>query len=197
MRPVNGNQTPLPSSQSTPSTSPRWCRRRCSILIANATPLGRFHVTARPSRSRHRRARVVRRNAEIIDTTSDTVTSQFVEEDINRPTGKLTDCQARFCRRPTAGLKLLGFAIRERRGGCHVRSAHGNTFRIVVGLIRFSARFRCDDRSSSSVLLSVNQRTGVGPVRNRVLSGFAQDPRPLRSRVVQQMLLNCSGPVSK
>ena len=56
----------------------------------------------------------------IIDTTSDTVTSQFVEEDINRPTGKLTDCQAPFCRRPTAGLKLLGFAIRERRGGCHV-----------------------------------------------------------------------------
>ena len=45
-----------------------------------------------------------------IDTTSDTVTSQFVEEDINRPTGKLTDCQAPFHRRPTAGLKLLGFA---------------------------------------------------------------------------------------
>ena len=74
-------------------------------------------MTARPSRSRHRSARVVRTNAEIIDTTSDTVTSQFVEEDINRPTGKLTDCQARFCRRPTGGLKLLGFAIRERRGG--------------------------------------------------------------------------------
>jgi hypothetical protein len=56
----------------------------------------------------------------IIDTTSDTVTSQFVEEDINRPTGKLTDCQAPFRRRPTAGLKLLSFAIREPRGGCHV-----------------------------------------------------------------------------
>ena len=54
----------------------------------------------------------------IIDTTSDTVTSQFVEEDINRPTGKLTDCQA-----PTAahcGSQLLGFAICERRGACHV-----------------------------------------------------------------------------
>lgn len=56
----------------------------------------------------------------IIDTTSDIVTSQFVEEDINRLTDKLTDCQAPFCRRPTAGLKLLGFAIRQRRGGCHV-----------------------------------------------------------------------------
>ena len=32
----------------------------------------------------------------IIDTTSDTVTSQFVEGDINRPTGKLTDCKLHF-----------------------------------------------------------------------------------------------------
>ena len=69
----------------------------------------------------------------IIDTTSDTVTSQFVKEDINRPTGKLTDCQAPFCRWPTAGLKLLGFAIRERRGGCHVTFPARHTFRIVVG----------------------------------------------------------------
>ena len=56
----------------------------------------------------------------IIDTTSDTMTSQFVEEDINRPTGKLYRLQAPFHRRPTAGLKLLGFAIRERRGVCHI-----------------------------------------------------------------------------
>ena len=122
----------------------------------------------------------------IIDTNSDTVTSQFIEADINRPTGKLTDCQAPFRRRPTAGLKLLGFTIRERRGVVMSRSPHGYRFRIVAGLIRFSARFRCADRSSSSVLLSVNERTGVGPVRNRVLSGFAQDPHPLRSRVVQR-----------
>jgi hypothetical protein len=126
----------------------------------------------------------------IIDTTSDTVTSQFVEEDINRPTGKLTDCRAPFCRRPTAVLKLLGFAIWSVAVVAMSRSPHGNTFRIVVGLIRFSARFRCADRSPSSVLLSGNERTGVGPVRNRVLSGFAQDPRPLRSRVVQQTLPN-------
>ena len=56
----------------------------------------------------------------IIDTTADTVSSQFVEEDTHRPTGKLTDCQTPFCRRPTAGLKLLGLAMRERCAGCHV-----------------------------------------------------------------------------
>ena len=122
----------------------------------------------------------------IIDTTSDTVTSQFVKEDINRPTGKLTDCQAPFRRRPTA----VSSSSASRSGSVAVvvmsRSQYGNTFRIVVGLIRFSGRFRRADRSSSSVLLSVNERTGVGPVRNRVLRGFAQDPRPLRSRVVQR-----------
>src|SRR3989442_6454338 len=93
----------------------------------------------------------------IIDTTSDTVTSQFVEEDINRPTGKLTDCQGPFCRRPTAGLKLVGFAIRERRGGCNVAFPHGNTFRVVVRLIRFSVRLRPASRSSSFILPSANQ----------------------------------------
>jgi hypothetical protein len=56
----------------------------------------------------------------IIDTRSDTVTSQSVEEDINRPTGKLIDCKRHFVGCPTAGLTLLGFPIRERRGGCHV-----------------------------------------------------------------------------
>jgi hypothetical protein len=36
----------------------------------------------------------------IIDTKSDTVTSQFVEEDINRPTSKLTDRKLHFVGRP-------------------------------------------------------------------------------------------------
>ena len=122
----------------------------------------------------------------IIDTTSDTVTSQFVEEDINRPTGKLTDCKLHF----VGGPLRVSSSSASRSGSVALvvmsRSPHGNTVRIVVGLIRFSRRFRRADRSPSSVLLSVNERTGVGPVRNRVLSGFAQDPRPLRSRVVQR-----------
>jgi hypothetical protein len=122
----------------------------------------------------------------IIDTTSDTVTSQFVEEDINRPTGKLTDCQAPFRRRSTAGLSSSASRSASVAVVAISRFPHGNIFRIVVGLIRFSGRFPRADRSSSSVLLSVNERTGVGPVRNRVLSGFAQDPRPLPSRVVQR-----------
>lgn len=56
----------------------------------------------------------------IIDTTSDTVTSHFVEEDVNRPTSKLTDCKLHFVGGPLRVSSSLGFAIRERRGGCHV-----------------------------------------------------------------------------
>ena len=70
----------------------------------------------------------------IIDTTSDTVTSQFVEEDINRPTGKRTDCQAPFCRWPMR----VSSSSASRSGSVAVvamsRSPHGNTFRIVVRL---------------------------------------------------------------
>ena len=105
----------------------------------------------------------------IIDTTSETLTSQCVEEDINRPIGKLTDCKLHF----VSGPLRVSSSSASRSGSVAVvvmsRSPHGNTFRIVMGLIRFSARFRRADRSSSSVLLSVNERTGVGPVRNRVL----------------------------
>ena len=96
----------------------------------------------------------------IIDTKSDTLTSQFVEEDINRPTGKVTDCKLHF----VGGPLRVSSSSASRSGSVAVvvmsSSPHGDTFRIVVGLIRFSGRFRRADRSSSSVLLSVNERTG-------------------------------------
>ena len=70
----------------------------------------------------------------IIDTTSDTVTSQVVEEDINRPTGKLTDCKLHF----VGGPLRVSSSSASRSGSVAVfaisRSPHGNTFRIVVGL---------------------------------------------------------------
>src|SRR5262249_31595608 len=48
--------------------------------------------------------------------------------------------------------------------------AHGE--HLQLGLIRFSGRFRCVDRSSWSGLPSVKEMAGVGAVENRVLSGF-------------------------
>ena len=70
----------------------------------------------------------------IIDTTSDTLTSQCVEEDINRPIGKLTDCKLHF----VSGPLRVSSSSASRSGSVAVgvmsRSPHGNTFRIVVGL---------------------------------------------------------------
>jgi hypothetical protein len=69
-----------------------------------------------------------------IDTTSDTVTSQFVEKDINRPTGKLTDCKLHFVGCPLR----VSRSSASRSGSVAVvamsRSPHGNTFRIVVDM---------------------------------------------------------------
>jgi len=120
MRPLNGNRTPLPSSQSMSRMSRRWCwGRRSSCWSWTRSHLGRFHVTAQPSRSRHRSARVVRRNDDDHrhDVRHRDLTICWGRHPFDRQAYRL---QAPFHRRPTAGLKLLGFAIRERRGGCHV-----------------------------------------------------------------------------
>jgi hypothetical protein len=70
----------------------------------------------------------------IIDMRSDTVTSQLVDEDINRPTSKLTDCRLHF----VGGPLRVSSSSASRSGRAAVivmsRSPHGNTFRIVVGL---------------------------------------------------------------
>jgi hypothetical protein len=120
----------------------------------------------------------------IIDTTSDTMTSQFVEEDINRPTGKLTDCQAPFRRRPTAGLNLLGFASGSIAVVAMSRSPHGNTFRIVVGLIRFSARFRCADRSSVVRSSFSEREDGCGACAKARSERFCTGSTPLFGRAL-------------
>ena len=98
----------------------------------------------------------------IIDTTSDTLTSQSIEEEINRPTGKVA-------RSPSSSLSAAHCGSQPPRlrdpgasQWCHVTFPHGNTFRIVADPIRFSARFRCADRSSSSVLLSSEREDGCG-----------------------------------
>ena len=88
----------------------------------------------------------------IIDTTSDTVTSRFVRKTSTVRQASLQIAKLHF----VGGPLRVSSSSASRSGSVAVvamsRSPHGNTFRIVVGLIRFSARFRCADRSSSSVL---------------------------------------------
>ena len=47
---------------------------------------------------------------------ADTVTVKIVANDTGNPAGKLADAELHFVDGPLAGLKLIGFAIWERRG---------------------------------------------------------------------------------
>jgi hypothetical protein len=129
----------------------------------------------------------------IIDTTSDTVTSQFVEADINRPTGKLTDCLAPFlsaahCESQAPRLRDPGAS---RWLPCHVpRTAihSGSSW----AWIRFSARFRPADRSSSSVLLSSEREEGCGacakPCSERFCTGSTPSSVARRSTNAAELI---------
>ncbi len=50
-------------------------------------------------------------------TSTDTVTVKISANDKGNPPGKLADAELHFTSGPLAGLKLVGFAIWERRGG--------------------------------------------------------------------------------
>ncbi len=50
-------------------------------------------------------------------TSTDTVTVKISANDQGNPPGKLADAELHFTGGPLAGLKLVGFAIWERRGG--------------------------------------------------------------------------------
>lgn len=97
----------------------------------------------------------------IIDNTSDTVTIRISLSNIDRATGKLADAELHFVGGPLAGLKLLGFAIWERRaGGYHVT---------------FPARQYTADgqRRSFTLLRDISGQGGSQAVRDLILEAYA------------------------
>lgn len=120
-------------------------------------------MTARPSRSRHRSALVVRRN-------DDDHRHDVQHRDLTICWGRHQPSDRQSLQ--IAKLHFVGGPLRvssssaSRSGSVAVvamsRSPHGNPFRIVVGLIRFGTLFRCADRSSSSFLLSSEREEGCG-----------------------------------
>ena len=94
---------------------------------------------------------------------SDTITVKITPNDRGNPAGKLAEAELHFSgESPLAGLKLIGFAIWERRGG---------TGRNVT----FPARQYSinGERRSFALLRPVVDTTAQNAVRDRILDAYA------------------------
>ena len=106
---------------------------------------------------------------------SDTITVRITPNDRGNPPGKLADAELHFGgESPLTGLKLIGFAIWERRGA-HARiegSENDRSRRIVT----FPARSYAvnAERRSFALLRPIVDTTAQGAVRERILDAYAE-----------------------
>ena len=94
---------------------------------------------------------------------ADTVTVKITANDKGNPPGKLADAELHFADGPLAGLKLIGFAIWERRGG----SGRNVTFPAR----QYSVN---GERRSFALLRPVVDTTAQQAVRDRILEAYAE-----------------------
>ena len=100
------------------------------------------------------------------NTHADTVTVKITAHDRGNPVGKLADAELHFSGGPLDGLKLIGFAIWERR------SAGGRN-------VTFPARVYSvnGERRSFALLRPVVDSTAQDRVRDRILTAYAESER--------------------
>ena len=94
---------------------------------------------------------------------ADTVTVKITANDKGNPPGKLADAELHFADGPLTGLKLIGFAIWERRGG----SGRNVTFPAR----QYSVN---GERRSFALLRPVVDTTAQNAVRDRILEAYAE-----------------------
>jgi hypothetical protein len=88
---------------------------------------------------------------------------KFIPNDKGNPTGKLADVELRFTDGPLAGLKLMGFAIWERRNG----AGHNVTFP--------ARNYSVNGTTRSFVLLRpVGEDHAQDQLRDRILQAYAE-----------------------
>jgi hypothetical protein len=95
---------------------------------------------------------------------ADTLTVKILVNDRGTPVGKLADAELHFAgESPLAGLKLIGFAIWERRGGA------GRN-------VTFPARQYAvnGERRSFALLRPVSDTTAQNAIRDRILEAYAE-----------------------
>ena len=96
-------------------------------------------------------------------TTTDTMTVKISPNDRGNPAGKLADAELHFADGPLAGLKLIGFAIWERRTGA------GRN-------VTFPARQYAvnGERRSFALLRPIVDTTAQERVRELILDAYAE-----------------------
>ena len=94
---------------------------------------------------------------------ADSVTIKITANDTGNPAGKLADAELHFADGPLAGLKLIGFAIWERRG------AGGRN--VTFPARQYSVN---GERRSFALLRPVVDATAQQAVRDRILEAYAE-----------------------
>ena len=99
---------------------------------------------------------------------ADIVTVTITANDRGNPPGKLADVELHFAEGPLAGLKLIGFAIWERRG------AGGRN-------VTFPARqYNVNgERRSFALLRPIADTTAQQAIRDRILEAYAEHEQTL------------------
>ena len=97
------------------------------------------------------------------NTHADTVTVKITANDRGNPVGKLADAELHFSDGPLDGLKLIGFAIWERRGG----SGRNVTFPAR----QYSVN---GERRSFALLRPLVDTTAQHALRDRILKAYAE-----------------------
>ncbi len=94
---------------------------------------------------------------------ADVVTVKITANDKGNPAGKLADAELHFADGPLAGLKLIGFAIWERRGG--------SGRNVMFPARQYSVN---GERRSFALLRPVVDTTAQNAVRDRILEAYAE-----------------------
>ena len=94
---------------------------------------------------------------------TDSVTVKITANDKGNPPGKLADAELHFADGPLAGLKLIGFAIWERRSG--------GGRNVTVPARAYSVN---GERRSFALLRPVEDSTAQDAVRDRIWEAYAE-----------------------
>lgn len=91
---------------------------------------------------------------------------KFVDNDRGNPPGKLADAELHFTSGPLEGLKLIGFAIWERRTG----NGRNMTFPARAYVVN-------GERRSFALLRPILDATGQDRLRDLILQAYAEHER--------------------